>query len=123
MWVRRRNSMTEVAVTPAEEFALLDWLKTMVLYAVGFAISAALLGGVLNLTWNELANAFSFLDPLGGYWHCVLATLGAYGAFLVYDSARAHKTSDVLGDFSGTMNVAGKIGVLLGLAWVATQLA
>lgn len=113
-----------MAATHAEtrEFNFVSILGDLVRYALGLVVIAFLLGGVLNLTWNELATAFSFLEPLnGGYWTCVIVALGAYGVFLVYDSARAHVTADVVDDFGGTAYTAGKIGVLLVLVWAITN--
>lgn len=115
--------MSSIAATHSEsrEFDLLSIIEDLVLYALGLVVYACLLGGVLNLTWNELAAVFSFTEPVGGFWTCVLVVLGAYGAFMVYDSARAHLTADVAGNFGGTVYAAGKIGVLLVLAWAVTN--
>lgn len=121
--VGRRSVMSTVAVPhPSEEaFSLTDWVREMIVYAIGLGLSALLLGGVLNMSWNELAGAFSFMEPLGSYWACVIAVLGAYGAYLVYDSARAHRTTDIIGDFNGSARIAGKAGILLLLAWVVSE--
>jgi hypothetical protein len=112
----------DAAVDPFS--APLAWIGNLIVYAIGLVVAVFVLGGALYYTWNPLAAAFSFTQPIHGYWTFTLTVLGLYVVYTVWGAAKTQTTLDVVHSRASALDVAGKAAVVFALAWIiATRLA
>jgi hypothetical protein len=99
------------------------WLGAMFVYGVAMAVTALALAGSLYYTWPVLASAFSFTNPITGYWTYALLVLGAFVVYLVYETVRTGAMANILAAQSRprALDFVGKALVLLLITYIIAE--
>jgi hypothetical protein len=100
-----------------------SWLVAMFVYGIAMLVTALALAGSLYYTWPVVAGAFSFTNPISGYWTYTLLVLGAFVVYLVYETVRTGTMANILSAKSRphALDFVGKALVLLLITYIIAE--